>query len=103
MALAKRFGNFQPFVRTKAYNDNRNGNIEIGVVTYSIDENNQEAYQVSSAEIGGRSDHISDVLQSLTGNEPDKLSTASSLKGDAELMRKATEPKSAKSASEASA
>lgn len=103
MAFAKRYGSFQPFVRHKTPNDGRNGSIEAGFVTYASDDDNQETYQVSSVEVGGRSDHIADALQSLSGIEPEVLSSASPLDSDADLIRKASNSKSDKSASEASA
>ena len=102
MDLAFRIKNVQPFTRYKTSNDDRNGNLEFGFVTYSS-KDEQETYQVSSFEVGGRSDHLSDLVLGLTGTEPDVLTTDTPLEGDADLMRKAPEPKSAQPASEASA
>ena len=102
MSFGKRFNNFQPFGRIKSSNDDRNNNVEFGFVTYST-KDDQETYQVTSFEMGGRSDHLSDVVIGLTGTEPDVLTTNAPLEGDADLMRKAPEPKSDKAASEASA
>lgn len=102
MSFAKRFDNFQPFGRVKSSNDDRNNNLEFGFVTYS-NKDEQETYQVTSFEMGGRSDHLSDLVLGLTGTEPDVLTTDAPLEGDADLLRKAPEPKSAKPASEASA
>jgi len=92
MALTQRFGRVQPFLRTNSAEDNRYGGLQAGVVTYSGDSDN-ETYQVSYAELGGRSDHIAKPIGDLVGADVAELSSSSPLASDADLIRQPKEEK----------
>ena len=103
MALTHRWGNFQPFVRSTERADGRQGGFEGGVVTYSqVEDLDTETYQVSSFELAGRSDHLSDPLCALFNVEQVDLCADAPLDSDADLMRKRTEKSDSKSKASAS-
>ncbi len=98
MALTRRFGDFQPFLRSTERADARMGGLEAGFLTYSkADELDTETYQVSSFELAGRSDHLADPLCAVFNVDQEALTTTAPLESDADLMREPQvkdEPKS---------
>lgn len=99
MAIAKRIGNIQPFIRTRSLDEeNRNGATEVGVVTYrDVDGLDTQAYQVTSMTVGARADHLTDALGSLTGSETINLTVDAPLSTDKELLRDKPEASADKS------
>ena len=93
MSLSYRFGSFQPFTRLTSSEDGRQSGVQFGVVTYNTVDD-KETYQVSSFEIAGRSDHVSDVIIGLTGSDVEALSTVEPLSDDKDLLRKAKDDRS---------
>ena len=95
MALARRFGNAEPFIRTTDRANGRMGGIETGFVTYQqrdVDGESVETYRVSSFEMAGRSDHLAVPIQAIFGLDEELATTSSPLTGDADLMREAPAP-----------
>lgn len=99
MAFAIRFGNFQPFADVTSRDDERTNGFSIGLVTYDQHDDLPETYRVSSVELAGRSDHLSDAITSLSGDDVALLSTDAPILGDKDLLRK-EEVKPAKSKSD---
>ena len=76
--FALRLRGIQPFARMSSTTDERQTDVDYGVVTYDDDGH----YQVSSFRVGLRSDHVGDLL----GSQSDMLSTSSPLDEDRELL-----------------
>ena len=76
--LKPRIKGFRPFIGISTREDNRNGGIQAGFTTYRTEDDGTETYQVTYAEISGRSDHIADAICEATGTEvtPLKVSEA---------------------------
>ncbi len=94
MALARRFGNAEPFIRTTDRANGRMGGVETGLVTYQqrdVDGESVETYRVSSFEMAGRSDHLAVPVQAIFGLDEELANTALPLDGDADLMRSPAE------------
>ena len=78
---ATRLGDLQFFGRG-TWSNERSLTAELGVVTYDDDDH----YEVSSYTLGVRSDHLSNALSSVLGDEQPRESIHSPLDGDAELL-----------------
>ena len=89
MALTRRIGNYQPFARVAARDDDRYQGMQAGIISYAAQEDGSEAYQVSYAELGGRSDHLADPLTQLFDGDVTRLTTDAPLSSDADLLRNA--------------
>ena len=93
MAIAKRFGNIQPFIRTRSLDEEgRNGATEVGLVTY-----NNDTYEVSSLTVGARADHLSNALERMGGVEVTGTKVSEAMASDAELLRDKPEASADKS------
>ena len=63
LSLTRRVGNFQPFLRSNSREDNRYQGLQAGFVTYEqASSGDDDAYQISYLELGGRSDHLHDAF-----------------------------------------
>jgi len=67
-SIKPRVAKFRPFISLFGALQ-RGGGIAVGGVTYGTNENGEETYQISKVELGLRSDHIVDAVNSLQGNE----------------------------------
>ena len=83
--FTKRFGNFQPFVRTQQGDDGRYLGAQLGFITY--DGDTDERYQVSYVETGARSDHANEFGTGWTGSVYEHLDVDAPIDSDAELLR----------------
>jgi hypothetical protein len=93
MAIAKRFGNIQPFFRTRSLDEqDRNGATEVGLVTYSDD-----TYEVTSLTVGARADHMTNALERLGGVKVTGIKVSEAMASDAELLRDKPEASADKS------
>ena len=96
--FTKRFGNFQPFVRTQRGDDGRYAGAQAGFITYDGDTDTR--YQVSYVETGARCDHGSEFFSNMSDNDYQHLTVDAPLASDKELLRDkdGKDGKSAKSA-----
>lgn len=69
--LSARFGTFSPFAGLSDREDGRAGGLQVGFTTYDTEEETgRQTYQTSYLEWAGRSDHLSDAIDSLRGITP---------------------------------
>ena len=74
MPFSFRAGNFRPFVGTRDYGEYDAFTAQIGATTYGTNDNDEQTYQTSYLEWGGRSDHLMDALTTLSGGTaPERL------------------------------
>lgn len=93
MAIAKRFGNFQPFIRTLSLDEQgRNGATEVGLVTY-----NDDTYEVSSVTVGARADHLTNAIKRMGGEDITGIKVSEAMATDTELLRDKPETSAVKS------
>jgi len=83
--FTKRFGNFQPFVRTQQGDDGRYLGAQAGFITYDGDTDTQ--YQSSYVEVGARSDHANEFGTGWTGSDYEHLRVDAPISSDTELLR----------------
>ena len=86
--LAKRYGNFQPFVGVESTDEDRTWTGRIGFVTYQQHEDAPETYQVTSINYGARADHLATMIADACGDEYPQCSVDSPVGQDAQLLRK---------------
>ena len=72
--LSFRFGQARPFAGYRQYDNGAGGTMQVGITTYSETEGGDENYQTTYLEWGGRSDHLDDAINNLTGREVEKRS-----------------------------
>ena len=88
MSLTRRVGNFQPFLRSNSREDNRYQGLQAGFVTYEqASSGDDDAYQISYLELGGRSDHLHDAFTVAVDADASPLQTPAPLVDDAALIR----------------
>ncbi len=71
MSIIKpRLGRFRLNIGTRSYEDGAAGDAILGITTYGHEESTgRETYEVNYISVGGRSDTVSNALQTLQGNE----------------------------------
>lgn len=105
MALTGRFGKVRLFAAVRDAEDDAYAGLQLGVTTYgTADDTDEETYQTSYFEWGGRSDHLADALANAQGNEvADRLVSESgddvryvgSMKQNDRIRNKGTQPAAA--------
>ena len=67
--LKPRIRNSRVFAGLRSRENGQGGTAQIGFATYADTDDGDQRYQVTYAEVGGRSDHIADAIDKLCGNE----------------------------------
>ena len=71
-AVKPRVQRFRPFFGVSE--EDGNGSIAAGFVTYDTNDAGEETYQLTKVELGVRSDHVCDAVAQLQGNDvPERL------------------------------
>ena len=73
MALTGRFGKVRLFAAVRDAENDAYAGLQLGVTTYGTAEGtDDETYQTSYFEWGGRSDHLADALDDVQGNDSEE-------------------------------
>ena len=67
-SIKPRFGNVSPFVRLRTVDDGHTQLLSVGVATYS-DADKDTDPSITSVDVGGRSDHLSNLMQKFQDGE----------------------------------
>lgn len=74
MPFSIRAGAFRPFVAIRDYGEHDAFTLQVGATTYGSNADDEQTYQTSYLEWGGRSDHLMDALTTLQGGTvPERL------------------------------
>ena len=83
-AVKPRYRGFRPFFGFT--NDDGTHEAGIGFVTYKQNDDGEETYQISKLELGVRSDHITDAIDNMQGNEVAERLVSEASERDAALV-----------------
>jgi hypothetical protein len=71
MNLGMRFGNIRTFVSLNTRENNDYNGLQAGVTTFDTNDDGEETYATTYFEVGGRADHLYDLLSGPAGFEPE--------------------------------
>ena len=69
MPLSFRQGPVRPFIAFRGYDDDAAGTMQLGLTTYGKNDNDEQTYQTTYLEWGGRSDHLVDAIDKAQGKQ----------------------------------
>ena len=67
--LGLRIGNVRTFVGNRSTEDGAGVGLQAGLTTFGTNDDGQETYQTSYVELGGRTDHLTDAIAYVRGDE----------------------------------
>lgn len=71
MSLSFRVGPVRPVAEFREYDENAM-TMQVGFTTYDTNDNDEQTYQTSYIEWGGRSDHLDDIIDKAMGRDVPK-------------------------------